>query len=229
MNNRDKILDKIKKLIAKQKSALEIGSVEEADTFAAKIQDLLVKYNVSIGDISFEDRKANVSQKKVSTRIKSVSDRMGYHMMYVVAKHNLCRVYNYEKSFEMLLVGTPGNIEICEMLYDLMLSVYISIGKRKYQEMEYYVGLDTFLREFLTGCKDGLDAKYKAEKLRLEQANPGCTSLIIYNDKAIVEYVNTVVVFSKRKTAQKAEKPKSDVYWEGYHTGKKTNLQERLD
>jgi hypothetical protein len=48
---KEKILDKLKKLIAHSKSAEEIGSAHEAEAFAARIQQMLDEYNLSMDDV----------------------------------------------------------------------------------------------------------------------------------------------------------------------------------
>ena len=49
--NREKILDKLRKLHAMAESAQEIGSEEEARAFAAKVQQLLTDYKLGMHDI----------------------------------------------------------------------------------------------------------------------------------------------------------------------------------
>lgn len=51
MDDKSKIIDKLKKLINQAEGAQEIGSVEEAKKFAAKVQELLDKHNLSLTDI----------------------------------------------------------------------------------------------------------------------------------------------------------------------------------
>jgi Protein of unknown function (DUF2786) len=51
MGSRDEILDKIRKLHAHAESAEEIGNEAEAQAFAAKVQELLTAYKLSMADI----------------------------------------------------------------------------------------------------------------------------------------------------------------------------------
>lgn len=51
MTDPKKILDLLQKLVAHAESATKIGNEEEAKTFAAKIQELLGKYKLSMADV----------------------------------------------------------------------------------------------------------------------------------------------------------------------------------
>jgi hypothetical protein len=221
----DPNIEKIKKLILHQQSAEEIGSLKEAEAFAAKIQNLLNKYNISLDQITFEELKDNVIKEWMSCKIKSVSDTLGYFIMHPIAKYNWCRVYNAGKG-NMVLVGTPENIAICQMLYDLVIPMYVSIGKGKYKESGSKKGLDTYLREFLQGCANGLEQKFKSEQQIFIQANSSTTGLIIRNDKAVEEYVkeNMRTTTSKRKAV-----PNTGAYTAGVVVEKNTNLGKQIE
>jgi hypothetical protein len=49
------VIDTLRKLIAHQKSAEQIGNTEEASAFAQKVQELLVKHQLEAADIVQED------------------------------------------------------------------------------------------------------------------------------------------------------------------------------
>lgn len=222
-----KILDKIKKLIAKQKSAEELGSVQEAEAFAIKVQELLNKHNISLKDISFEELKDNIIQEILDCKIPSVSYTLGYNIFYPIAKWNWCRVYTFtSESSKMCVVGTPENIEVCKMIYEIVLPIFLKEGKRKYKSSNQQGGLDTYLREFLRGCAKGLDLKFKSEREAFEVKNIRCTTLIVRNDKAIVEYVETKFKMGKGR-AQSYKR--NDAYYEGVQTGKNVEINKKLD
>jgi hypothetical protein len=51
----EKIIDKIRKLIAHERSAREIGSIDEAAAFAARIQQLLFEHKLSMSEIEMAE------------------------------------------------------------------------------------------------------------------------------------------------------------------------------
>ena len=55
----EKILAKLEKLVKLEEGAREIGSLEEAANAAARIQELLTKYNLSLADVQISDEAAD--------------------------------------------------------------------------------------------------------------------------------------------------------------------------
>ena len=58
---KDKIIEKLKKLIRHEQSARAIGNVDEAAAFAMKIQELLDAYNLSLSEIDIAEARESVS------------------------------------------------------------------------------------------------------------------------------------------------------------------------
>lgn len=223
----ENILAKIKKLFSHQKSAEKLGSIHEAEAFAAKIQKLLIQYNLSLKDISFEERKENITQSNFSCKIPSVSDTLGYSVFYPIAKWNLCRVYAFDKDGKnALIIGTSENIEICKMIYEVVLEIFLREGKRKYKIGVREQGLDTYLREFLRGCAKGLDLKFKSEREEIEKKEIGTSALVIVNDKAVVDYVQTK--FKMAKSRSQTYK-RNDAFYDGVQTGRNVELNKKVN
>lgn len=218
------IIEKIKKLILHQKSAEEIGSLKEAEAFASKVQKLLNQYNISLEEISFEDLKESVIRVWMDCKIKSVSDTLGYFIMHPIAKYNWCRVYSGGKG-KMCIVGTKENIEICEMIYNIVIPIFVSVGKKLHKESGSRKGLDTFQREFLNGCAKGLGEKFKAEQQTFILENVKSDGLILRNDKAVAEYVEEKMNVGKSK---KRSVPNTGVYQQGVTTGKNTSINHQI-
>jgi hypothetical protein len=220
----NKIIDKIKKLVAHQRSAEEIGSINESIAFAAKIQKLLNEHNIAMSEISFDELKESVIEEVLSAKIPSVSDTLGYFVMRPIAKYNWCRVYVIGKG-RTLIVGTPENVEVCKMIYEIVLPIFLKEGKRIFKEENRHIGLDTFLREFIQGCANGLDFKLKTERAEFEAKNVTCTGLIIRNDKAVELYVEEKFgeVRGKKKTVKQ-----SKTWSKGFEVGKNVELNKKL-
>lgn len=59
----NKILDKLRKLQAFQKSAEEIGNEHEALNAAAKIADIIREYNVNIEELEYKDVERGITHE----------------------------------------------------------------------------------------------------------------------------------------------------------------------
>lgn len=220
-----KILERIKKLIKKQESAQEIGSIAEAEAFATKIQELTTKYNIQMTDIEFEESKEKIIKVNLSTKIKGVSDTMGWNLMYPIAKYNFCRVYKMTGSPLMVIIGLPENIEICKSIYEIVLKIFIQTGKETYKSRTQSRGLDTFQREFLRGCGVGLDMKFKAERDRIKAKEIQSTALILRNENAVAEYAKTKLNLTK---GRKQSYRDTGVFSIGVRTGKNVVINKSI-
>lgn len=79
MGTIDKVIDKVQKLHAHAESAKKIGNEAEAQAFAAKVQELLTQYKLSMSDVEFARRddedpidQAEVNLTKHGFRTKQV-------------------------------------------------------------------------------------------------------------------------------------------------------------
>lgn len=199
----DKILGKLKKLMLHKESAEKLGSIAEAEAFALKIQKLLNEYNLSLSDINLEDRKDQVKKEKADGKSPGFKGTSSYHVMRVIAKYNWCRVYTSEYAGDttMTLIGDPQNIEVCKYLHAIVFKAGVEIGKKEYRiyvkeekaklfQMNKPVSRGAYMRAFLTGFKNGLEAKFKAEMEVFKKTNSKADALIVSNDSAIISYVN---------------------------------------
>src|ERR1700761_2749207 len=99
------IHDKIAKLIAHEESARSIGSLSEAEAFAAKIQDMLITHKMSLSDIEREAEEHNDVISEEDVRAKDVGlitrnrpqNEMGT-LAHVIASAYFCRVVTYSYS-----------------------------------------------------------------------------------------------------------------------------------
>jgi hypothetical protein len=67
----DNVIERIRKMIAHERSAREIGSTAEAEAFAEKIQALLVKHRLSMNDLEMETLDEVDPVAHVSAQIKN--------------------------------------------------------------------------------------------------------------------------------------------------------------
>jgi len=234
----ENIIEKIKKLIKHQQSAEKIGSLNEANAFASKIQKMLNEYNLSMKDITLEELEEKIIQDFMSCRVPSVSKTLGYFVMYPIAKYNYCRIYLAGDN--MCIVGTKENIEVCKYIYDFCLNNFVRIGKDEFKKENLQIGVDTYLRNFLQGAATGLELKFKNERKLQETENliesgvsmsqvensTSCLSLVIQkNDKAVANYVENNM--STKKGRSKSIK-KDGTFLKGVQAGQNIKINKAI-
>lgn len=148
---KEKLLPKIKALLDKAESAKQMGSLAEAETFMVNANKLLLKYNLSMTDIS------NLSEKNENDITKQEEDnfiKLGVNkaegtwdeqLIKMLTRNNFCDVVFMNFSKKCYIVGTKTNIEIVEYLFGYLKQIIPVLGNEKYtSEVErirntYYV------------------------------------------------------------------------------------------
>ena len=62
MKTSENLIEKIQKLMAKAESAKNMGSTAEAEVFAAKVNEMLMKHNLSMMDVESYKTESPVMQ-----------------------------------------------------------------------------------------------------------------------------------------------------------------------
>lgn len=125
----ESILDKIKKLQLHADSAKNIGSHEEAAAFAAKVAELLLKYNLDMADIKLADSSTieeDISKglfNPADHGIKQRKTRVEWQEMLAssVARAHFCRILVGRGMNTMAMVGRPHNREVASWLLGVLI------------------------------------------------------------------------------------------------------------
>jgi hypothetical protein len=134
----EKIIDKIKKLAAKAESAKEIGNIEEAAIFSAKVSELLTQHNLDMASLQTEEEQPVSGEKFFDMK---VNYRWKVDLLTVLCEYNYCEAiyhrhfkdvrYNrhgrytvYEKEKSVSIIGRPENVEVVRYLYSMLVSQF---------------------------------------------------------------------------------------------------------
>ena len=181
----DRIKDKIAKLLKKAESAKEINSLEEAELFAEKANQLLMEHNLSLSDIEMEDKSQAIDGFTLDTEsIKTEGDWV-IRLYTVISKYNLCKVIVYKNSTKIVIFGSKDNVDmvmyICSHLREL-------IKKSLSERWKAYEGPEkkgTFKRGYLTGAVIGINSKLAEQHARMQKEVEGVTTLVRTNEVAL--------------------------------------------
>lgn len=147
---KNEFLNKIQKLLQKAESAKEIGSLEEAEIFMAKVNKLLIKYNVSLSEIKNVNEEESIEFNRKDTidvaPKNKTEGRWTENLLEVLAYANFCQVVYYTKrnyntdtfKFEYtrthILIGTPTNIEVTKYMFNFVKHLGPQLANKKYSE-----------------------------------------------------------------------------------------------
>lgn len=188
----ERVLDKIKKLNAKVESCEKIGSREEAEAFAAMVNHLLLKHNLSMSDLEFSKREVEdpIIQRWVDYEaygIKSKRARIEWSekLAGIIARAHFCRTMIRPGSNWVCFIGHQSNREVAEYLF---VTMYRSAERMADQAYAVYwrecdhAGDVTQCRGFraswLTGFIQGLRTRFDQER-KTVTAEASVTSTVL--------------------------------------------------
>ena len=237
---KEKVIQKIQKLLKLQYGAESIGSTGEAFQAAKMVKKLLMEYNLSMSDIDTSDGEQKLAMTK-SDELAG-SDRYGnywkFQLLGVIASNNLCSAYK-RVSGKMFVIGTEDNVAIVQEFYNYLVKVFRRLAKehweRKCKEweqqgynVEYILFADNtvmnkFFRSYLEGVPVGLQENY--DSLKPTSAE---TALVVCHQEAIDEYVKENFTMNDKKPRTRTRKIYGDAYNLGAADGRAVSLNRQI-
>lgn len=120
----EKFIDTLRKLINHEKSAREIGNVEEATAFAAKIQSFIDKYNVELSEIDLTVEENDIRSE---TLVADCKQQWMKFLLINIAEINGCSVVFRPGGYHVY--GLPMDIELVSTLYEYFCELGIHLQK----------------------------------------------------------------------------------------------------
>jgi len=219
MNGDEKarVASKIRALFAKTPEAG--ATVEEAAAAAAKAQELITTYNLTLSDLEVQDegRYVKVIVGHVCPK-KFV--RTHQHLLHVIARANFCRsVRHWLPKSE--LVGRPENIEFVTWLYSAVQNDIVRLIREQKPEW----ARSSWKRAFWYGAMRTVQERLHDQRERMEQAAEGAkvTALVLVTEQALDRAVYELI---GQTTTGRAAGPKkhTTAYEAGKRAGARINI-----
>jgi hypothetical protein len=231
MENIDIIKSRIKKLLKHAESAKNLGSIHEAELFAAKATELITEYNLNLLEIlSFNNEKEDFSNymygETLSYRDNQASHGWRYRLCQVITKHNFCNFTYKSYIYTLRIYGRVENVDTCVFLYNYLSIAILRIGQEKWKNSSELIQARytrfKFLKDFCIGAVQGINNQLKKQK---EAQSEKISALILYNDKALGEFLKIENPDIKIKSGVKKTKVGAG-YHIGFEAGEKMKIQE---
>lgn len=138
----EKTIDKLRKLIEHEKSARTIGNQAEAEAFAAKIQELLLKHKLEMSDVEYA---ATEAQEPVLNEFIPFEDLTGIASRYrtqgwvsvlamAVAEANFCSCVKSSVQAGFFFVGRETDRETAKTMFRYLYQTCIEVAPWHAQE-----------------------------------------------------------------------------------------------
>lgn len=242
MTNKDKILEKIRKLMNLKESALALGNEGEACAAAAGITRLLIAYNLSETDIPTQERIDNpVVAEEIPFKSEINGGKWYEGLIGVVCEYNMCRplVISTRKDNGRMsrdkfqIVGRKKNVEVVLYLVSFLANKFYQIGRKEYPSYKHDClfrygrtpqSLTMYLRSYLRGCVSGLNAKFLAEKRQLQQ-ECDITALVLSTRAEIDDFLKGEKIGKGRASSESVDRLSAN---RGFITGQNVEINKGI-
>jgi len=191
------IINRIHKLLNLKEGAEAVGSFAEAENAAAKLQNLLMKYNLDLQEV----RKA-----KQEERFEMHDDwiYMGHKadkrestwvtlLCAAIARNSMCRVSVHD--WHIHIIGEKSNVQLILYICDQMIEKVRIAEKLAWKihdasdEPEWKKEKrGTFRRGFYQGACHGIDARLRREREEMMEAHNPFAVMIVSQAKVVEDY-----------------------------------------
>lgn len=245
MSDVETIIDKLRKLRAHAESAQKIGNEAEAQAFAAKVQELLSKYKLSMSQVEYEarDEKDPIAEERVNWEahgFKQKRQRIAWVeiLASIVARAYYCRILIAPGSNTIWFVGRNEDRKMAEFMLVTLIRFLDGEGK-------YYSGLagqeyvkfyneckargcveesrgfrEAFLRGFITRLSKRFD-----DELRRVSAEVSTSTAIIRVSNALAEVDRYMEKFKDHASSVHMNRSNVEGYARGRAAADRVNLK----
>lgn len=182
------IIEKIQKLINLREGAEAVNSLHEAENAGARLQEMLMKYNLSLDDIA----KAGIGHKSEIKFFDGIVD-LGHLMaksesfwitkLYgAIADNNLCRCNIYQTYIRIL--GREEQVQLVLYIAEQMISKCRIAAKESFKTYDGLEKWGTYRRGFLDGATYGIRQRLQEEREKMQRdTNPLGVMIISREDE----------------------------------------------
>ncbi len=185
------ILDRIRKV----QGYLRSDNPNEAAVAAAKLSELLIKYNIELSDIPAEQRAADPFVNRTSDTETNRLPEWRITLAVAVAKANLCTIVISGSHLQWM--GRGSNVEVAQYIYETCATDLQRIADGLWYALRDMLKDDpsiklihgrTWKADFLRGAADGVRAKLQEETERWVESNQSVSALMITNSRELSVY-----------------------------------------
>lgn len=191
----DSMMKRIKALIDKANST---DSAAEAESFMAKANELLLKYNL---DAEHVMSKEEVQKTGVQEDTVGFDEPWHQNLMSAIVRHNLCKMLISRHNGRLHVVGRPANVNAVIMMFDFFRGAITRIAMEAYKKLlkddleadGYAIKRkkgheENFINSYIGGAIDGVEKKMKEQMDYMKQGS-GSMALVTMNEDAVYKYI----------------------------------------
>lgn len=194
-----KIMIKLRKLLNQKRGEEQLGNIGAAESFAAKIQELLFKHKLEFADIDTpEEGTRNPiiyrhvypeqwGEERLAKRVQATEE-----LAWFIAPFFFCQGVAYLDNNSVMFAGRLEDVEVCISVFCRLLRTALNLCEAELAAelldivddplqmriWTFYNNNTKFRRSFIRGYNYKIKVRLEEEKTRLEANAGDCTALI---------------------------------------------------
>ncbi len=236
----DAIKEKLKKLIEKEASCRQIGNIAEAESFATKISQLLMDYELEVEEVMGHKNKDNVGDEFYDTSALTLRNESDWirRIYQACAPSAFCRVLqaparmNATATFGefIIIFGSSVHREILHFMVAQLSNKCRGAARSSFSKYQGTDKRNTYIRSFLKGCALGISMKLTEQKEHERQHTPQAYGIVLNRGLMVNNYIAKWMSDRgykfKKSTVSSAQMRGSstDGFSQGVDHGKKTDI-----
>lgn len=230
----ENILNKLKSLLNFKADAIRRDSIHEIENAAARINEILLKYNLELEELEFKDKEKLTKEDILYVQKKNENDWTKL-LWGVIAKYNLCTVVSSSRRNDkgecyvaIYLIGKEVNREIVKYTVDAIINEIRNVEPHYWVLYNGFDKRNAFRRAFFLGCVRGINAKLQEEQNAFLRNEVKITALVRTNE---VELANQLkIFFPKAQTILRQRKATAtDGLRAGYAYGRNMDIKKGIN
>lgn len=238
MTNIDSIKEKLRKLIAKEISARELGNLAEAEAFATKIGQLMLTYELEMDDVMKGQGKRvyNVEHEIINTDnlVNTHETNWAVRLYQACSASCFCYTSQYVGRHAdppgphwVIIFGDTANRELLQYMVTAIANKLRPISRTYWNAYEGPTKRNTFIRSFFSGAVNAISIKLKAQRAYEEKNREQVAGLILNKMGAVSAYIKDWT--GESGATHSKSKPRNPSSYEGYRAGYKAGENMNLN
>lgn len=165
MNVPDSIIEKVKKLL---KLASRPGTIAEAENAMARVQEILLKYNLDIETVnSHQSTDGVLSYKGNFNNYQFKGDgKFSQRLLTGISYFNFCKIMILDDSGNFVILGKKHNLDITHYLFDYCLNSLKILFKSHWKEFkkEIKISKQKYRKEYYRGAVEALAVRLQEQQ-----------------------------------------------------------------
>lgn len=224
MTEKEKIIDKVKKLLALSKSSNE----HEAGLALENANKLLMKHNLEMTDIEEIDMNDIIEEDSIISGKRIMSWKI--NLLESIMRLNGCQILMHNRrngNKRISAIGKKHNIEVSVSMYEYLTSTMDRTLKEKQKE-EFMIDPFSYRMGFCSAISRKVNEILQEREQNKNDFNNACTALIVL-DKALVDQFLKNKYSDLGTHSTKTSYKDRESFLQGHMAGESTGLNSQVN